>query len=78
MALLKRQIPNHIRVDDQGHILWDSYVGNWTHYSYPNQGLNNDTVTATSTPGASFSLLFTGIQIVYGWSCCVVLMLWWK
>jgi hypothetical protein len=66
MVLLERQADNYMVVDDQDPTLWGSYVGNWTHYNYLNQGLNNDTVTATSTPGASLSFTFSGIQIVYG------------
>jgi hypothetical protein len=59
--------------DDWSLTLRNSYVGNWTHY--PVEGFNNDTITATPTPGASISFNFSGIQIVYAWPRCVVLML---
>jgi hypothetical protein len=72
MALFKRQDIDTI-IDDQGSIMLNSYVGDWTHYSA--EGLNNSTATATTTPGASFSFTYTGIQIAYAWSCCVVLTL---
>ena len=45
--------------DDQSPSLWNSYVGNWSHYPYP--GANNGTVTATATPGASLSFNFSGM-----------------
>ena len=72
MALLKRQDVTFEIFDDQSPTLWNSFVGNWTRYSA--QNFNNDTVTATPTPGASLSFTFSGTQIVYAWSCCVVLM----
>jgi len=74
MALLKRQA-NFAIFDDQSSTVWSSYVGNWSHY--PAQGFNNDTVTATPTPGASLSFTFSGTQVVYAWPCYVVLILWW-
>jgi hypothetical protein len=75
MALIKRQSETSVIYDDQSPLLWDSYVGNWTHYSYPNLGFNNNTVTATPNPGASLSFSFSGIQIAYARSRYVVLML---
>jgi len=76
MALLKRQAVNYEIFDDQSSIMWNSYVGNWTHY--PANGFNNDTVTATPNPGASVSFSFSGTRIVYAWPCSVVLILWRK
>ena len=62
--------------DDQSPTLWNSYVGNWTHSTYP--GARNGTATVTSIPGASLTFTFTGTQIVDRWLCCVVLTLRWK
>lgn len=58
MAFLKRQATDFVIVDDQSLGIWYSSVGNWTHFSY--QGANNNTLTATQTPGASISFGFTG------------------
>ena len=62
MALLRRQAANYEIFDDQSPTLWGSYVGNWTHYTQ--NGFNNDTVTATPTPGASLTFTFSGTQVV--------------
>ena len=58
MAFLERQATDFVIVDDQSLGIWYSSVGNWTHFSY--QGANNNTLTATQTPGASISFGFTG------------------
>jgi len=51
--------------DDQGPVLWGSYVGNWTHYT--DSDFYNDTVTITTTSGASLSFTFAGSQAwLYG------------
>ena len=76
MALLKRQSILFEVFDDQSPTLGNSYVGIWTHY--PFEEANNGTLTATQTPGASLSFIFSGTQIVYSWPCCVVPTLWWK
>lgn len=73
MALLKRQDLTFEVFDDQSPTLWNSFVGNWTRYSA--QNFNNDTVTATPTPGASVSFTFSGAPIVYAWPYRIVLML---
>jgi hypothetical protein len=65
MTLIKRQGVTFESFDDQSAELWGYYVGNWTHYNV--QGFNNNTVTATPTPGASLSFMFTGTQAwLYG------------
>jgi hypothetical protein len=65
MALLKRQTISYEVFDDQSPFLMNSYVGDWTHTTYA--GFNNDTITLTATPGASFSYTFTGTQAwLYG------------
>jgi hypothetical protein len=74
MALIRRQNISYQLLDDQSPTLWDSYVGNWTHYTI--SGFNNQTVTATPTPGASLTFNFTGAQVVDPWICCVVLTLY--
>lgn len=67
MGLLRRQITyTYIVFDDQGPGLWGNYVGNWSHYTH--QGFSNYTFTATSTPGASLSLTFSGTYVLYVWS----------
>lgn len=58
MALLKRQSFTYEIFDDQSPALMKTYQGNWTHYTAP--GFNNNTITATPNPGASFSLTFSG------------------
>jgi len=63
MSFAKRQGVSFITFDDQSAELWNSYVGNWTHYNGI-QGFNNNTVTLTPTQGASLSFSFTGNQ---GW-----------
>lgn len=73
MTLIRRQNTSSQMFDDQSPTLWDSYVGNWTRYSI--SGFNNQTATATPTPGASLTFNFTGAQIVDPWVCCVVLTL---
>jgi hypothetical protein len=76
MTLLKRQTESSMVVDDQSLTLLNSYVGNWTHY--PSGGFNNGTTTVTTTPGASLSFTFSGIQIIHVWPCFVALTLRWK
>lgn len=65
MVLIKRQSINYEIFDDQSVTLWNSFVGNWTRYA--EAGFNNNTVTATPTPGASLSFTFSGSQAwLYG------------
>jgi hypothetical protein len=77
MALHERQDNLYfVIIDDQSPTLLNSYEGNWTRY--PNEGFNNGTATATTTPGDSLSVTFSGTQIIHVWSRCVVLTLWWE
>lgn len=62
MALTRRQTLNYEVFDDQSPTLWNSFVGNWTHYTDGN--FNNGTITATPTTGASLSFTFSGMQVV--------------
>ena len=62
MALIKRQTVSYEIFDDQSPTLWNAFVGNWTRYS--EEGFNNNTVTATPTPGASLSFTFSGTWVV--------------
>jgi len=67
MALLKRQsTATALEIfDDQGPTMWGTFVGNWTLYNA--KGFNNNTLTATPTPGASLSFTFSGSQAwLYG------------
>lgn len=59
MSLIKRQTINFEIFDDQSPTLWNSFVGNWTRYEF--EGFNNDTLTATPTPGSSLSFSFAGL-----------------
>jgi len=59
MALINRQTINLEIFDDQSATLLNSFVGNWTHYEF--EGFNNNTITATPTPGASLSFTFAGV-----------------
>ena len=65
MASLRRQVITEI-FDDQSPTLWGSFVGDWTRHDTSDFGLdyNNNTLTSTSTPGASFSFTFSGTQVV--------------
>ena len=58
MALFNRQVLDPGVYDDQSPTLLGLFVGNWTRY--PREGFNNNTLTATLTPGASLSFTFTG------------------
>lgn len=58
MALSRRQTYTYEIFDDQSPTLMKTYGGNWTHYT--SKGYENNTYTSTMTPGASFSLTFTG------------------
>jgi hypothetical protein len=65
MSLIKRQAINYEIYDDQSPTLWNSFSGNWTRYEQ--DGFNNNTVTATPTPGAYVSFTFSGSQAwLYG------------
>lgn len=66
MVLPKRQSVNYEIFDDQSPALEGQYVGNWTHVPY--QGFQNNTLTATPTPGASFAFTFQGKKVVGHWS----------
>jgi len=59
MALIRRQTINFEIFDDQSPTLWNLFVGNWTRLQF--EGFNNDTITATPTPGASLSFTFSGV-----------------
>ena len=62
MALIKRQTVSYEIYDDQSPTLWNSFSGNWTRYQ--EQGFNNNTITATPTPGAYVSFTFSGASVV--------------
>lgn len=65
MALSRRQTYTYEVFDDQSPTLMRTYEGNWTHYT--SKGYENNTYSFTTTPGASFSLTFSGSQAyLYG------------
>lgn len=67
MALSRRQVHTYEIFDDQSPTMMRTYEGNWTHYNAKGYGYENNTYTSTTTPGASFSLTFTGsIAYLYG------------
>ena len=63
MALLRRQSVTYQYFDDQSPIMWGDFAGQWVHYAA--EGFYNDTLTSTSTPGASISFTFSGMRAVY-------------
>lgn len=67
MALSRRQSYTYEIFDDQSPEVMKTYQGNWTHYIIPGQDWVNDTITLTTTPGATFSLTFGGSKAyLYG------------
>lgn len=67
MALSRRQSYTYEVFDDQSPAVIKTYQGNWTHYIIAGRDFVNDTLTLTTTPGASFSLSFGGSKAyLYG------------
>lgn len=77
MALTRRQniTSNYVIFDDQSPALWDSYVGNWARDDHLSSTYYNNTLTATSTPGDSFTFTYTGTHVIGSWLSYVVLTL---
>ena len=75
MSLISRQSINFEVFDDQSPTLYNSYVGNWTHFTA--SGFTNGTITATPTPGASLTFAFSGTRVVDSLSRYVALTLRW-
>ena len=63
MALLRRQSIDYQYFDDQDPFIWGDFAGQWIRYTA--EGFYNNTLTSTSTPGASISFTFSGMRVVY-------------
>ena len=77
MVSLRRQADTYEYFDDQGPVMWGSFVGNWTHRT-AGDPFYNHTITSTSKPGASFSFTFSGMKIDSPLTVFTVLNFWWK
>lgn len=61
MVLFGRQDIGQTIVDDQSLTLWNRFIGDWERYTNQNTLRYLDgTFTATTTPGSSFSITFSG------------------